>query len=419
MREDGAPSSRLRASTRLRSVQGNAAATLAARSLTTLSQVVVFAAIVREYGPLALDRYAVAFAVATFAGLALDFGTSLWATREVAGGQRADAFLRARAPLAALIGLIVFVGAQAGLLTLGQALAILVTAVAIAASLLARGIFWGRLMHDREAIFAALESWGLVAMLVAVHFGGLPHVNPLLYTALAYSIGALGRWVTMRGDLRPVFGSAGTIAWARQITAYGVQGLVITVSAQVDIILLSALSVHGAPGTIAAYALALRVYYASPMPLEALGAALLPRFVGQPGRYRRAALLGTVVGTAVAATGAILFYLLAPELGYGSAIVSHMREVLLVLALAFPARCAAYVAGAYVTAQGGQRTRLIASLSALITMAALDLTLIPARGAIGAAWAMVASDWVLLLGYLIGSRQTAIRTHHRLVTHGL
>jgi O-antigen/teichoic acid export membrane protein len=384
-------------------------ATLAARGLTTISQVVVFALVVRIYGAHALDRYAVAFAVASFGGLALDFGTSLWATREVARGRRADAFLRARMPLMAPIVLGIVAGVSLGFMTVGQAVAITAVAVATAASLFARGIFWGARMHHRETVFATLESWGLVVVLVLVHYGVLPHVNPLLYTALAYGAGALGRWMTMTDELRPVLGSLGTFAWAREMTAYGVQGLTITVSAQLDIILLSAILVHGAPGTIAAYALALRVYYASPMPLEALGAALLPRFVDQPGRYKRAAVLGTVGGTALAATGAVLFLLLVPRLGYGATIVHRMREVLLVLAAAFPARCAAYVAGAYVTAQGGQRTRLIASLGALVTMVVLDLTLIPVNGAIGAAWAMVASDWVLLLGYLVGSRQVAVR----------
>lgn len=404
---------------RLRSVHGNAAATLVARGLTTISQIVVFALVLHEYGPRALDQYAVALAVATFAGLGLDFGTGLWATREVAQGKHADAFLRARLPLAILMAIIIFGGVPAGFLTLGQALAILVTAAGLAASLLARGIFWGRLMHDRETVFTTTESWGLVLLLVAVHVGVLPGFNPMLYTAFAYAAGALGRWLTMPKEMRPVARLVGTIAWVRKISPYGMQGLVITASAQLDVILLSALLVNGVPGTVAAYALALRVYYAAPMPLEALGSALLPRFVEEPGRYKRIALWGTLAGSAVAAVGITLFYIFASEFGYGTVIVHRMREVLLVLALAFLARCAAYVAGAYVTAQGGQRTRLIASLSSLVTMVVIDLTLIPTRGAIGAAWAMVASDWVLFLGYLIGSHQVATKARQKLVTNGL
>jgi O-antigen/teichoic acid export membrane protein len=288
----------------------------------------------------------------------------------------------------------------------------------MAASLLARGIFWGRLMHDRETVFAGLESWGLVGLLITAHLGLLPRLTPLLYTAFAYSAGAIGRWASMPADARPSFVWTRSIAWLREVAPFGMQGLVTTASAQLDVILLSVLVLHAAVGTVAAYALALRVYYASPMPLEALGSALLPRFVEDPGRYLRTAVLGTVGGTALAASGAALFSLIAPQLGYGAAIVHRMREVLLVLALAFLARCCAYVVAAYVLAQDGQRAGLVASLVALITMVALDLTLIPTEGAIGAAWAMVASDWVLLLGWLRVSRMIAVGARHNLATHG-
>jgi O-antigen/teichoic acid export membrane protein len=411
--------SKLRRILKLRSVHGNAAATLTARGMTTISQVVVFALVVREYGAHALDQYAVAFAVATFGGLVLDFGTSLWATREIARGHCIDAFLLARLPLSVLVTLSVAGGVVSGLLTVEQAVAILVIATAMAMSLLARGVFWGQRIHDRETVFAGLESWGLVILLVAAHFGLLPRLTPLLYTAIAYGAGAVGRWASMPAAIRPSLHASNPIAWVREMAPFGMQGLVTTASAQLDVILLSVLVIHPTAGTIAAYALALRVYYASPMPLEALGSALLPRFVEHPERYRRTAMVGTAGGTALAASGAVLFSLIAPHLGYGAIIVHRMREALMVLAFAFLARCSAYVAGAYVTAQGAQRTRLAASLGALVTMVALDLTLIPIKGAIGAAWAMVAADWVLLLGYLVGSRMTAIAAKQNFATHGL
>jgi len=140
-----------------------------------------------------------------------------------------------------------------------------------------------------------------------------------------------------------------------------------------------------------------------------LGAALLPRFVDQPGRYRRLAVLGTAAGTALAIGAAALFALIAPALGYGSAIVGDMRGVLLILSASFLARCSAYVLSAYMTAQGAQVPRLVASIAALVTMVSLDVVLIPTAGIDGAAWAMVAADWVLAIGYLLGSRRTAVR----------
>jgi Na+-driven multidrug efflux pump len=155
------------------------------------------------------------------------------------------------------------------------------------------------------------------------------------------------------------------------------------------------------------------------MPLEALGAALLPRFVENAPAYRRAAIIGTLGGTSLAVCGAVTFALVAPALGYGATIVHLMRTVLVILSVAFLARCSAYVLSAYVIAQGAQLTRLAASVAALGTMVALDLTLIPLIGAYGAAWAMVAADWVLLVGYVLGTRATATRARARLAPHGL
>jgi O-antigen/teichoic acid export membrane protein len=402
----------------LRSVPGNAAATLLARMFTTLAQVAVFAVIAREYGAKALDSYAVALSIATFAALVLDFGMSVWATREVARNRRISPQLRARVPLVCVVLLATIACAVAGLVPAYEAALVGVVAVAMAASLLARGVFWGRRLHDRETGFAALESWGVVILLLAARFGALPPSNPLLWTAIAYTVGAIGRWMSMPRDARPTGQSDPTMPWMRELAPFGIQNMVTTASAQLDVILLSILVIHPRPGTVAAYALALRVYYASPMPLEALGAALLPRFVEDAHAYRRAAIIGTLIGTVLAVCGALAFALAAPLLGYGDEIVDLMRTVLLILSLAFLARCSAYVLSAYVVARGAQLTRLAASAAALGTMVALDVTLIPVIGAYGAAWAMVAADWVLLVGYVLGTRRTATRAPANLATHG-
>ncbi len=398
---------------------GNAAATLVARAFTTMAQVAVFAVIAREYGAKALDEYAVAFSFATFAGLVLDFGMSVWATREVARGKQISSQLRARFPLGCVILLATVACAMGGVVTAGEAAVVGVLAIAMAASLLARGVFWGRRLHDRETAFAALESWGVVILLLAAHFGALPRTDALVWTAIAYTGGAVGRWITMPAEARPTGRGARTGAWIRELTPFGVQNMVTTASAQLDVVLLSLLVSHPEPGTVAAYALALRVYYAAPMPLEALGAALLPRFVESALAYRRAAVIGTLAGTVLAVSGAVAFSLAAPALGYGDAIVHLMRSVLVILSLAFVARCSAYVLSAYVIAQGAQLTRLAASVAALATMVTLDVTLIPLIGAYGAAWAMVAADWVLLVGYLLGTRVTATRARASLAPHGL
>ncbi len=386
---------------------------------TTLAQVAVFAVIAREQGAKALDSYAVGFSIATFAGLVLDFGMSVWATREVARGNRISAQLRARLPVGGAVLLATALCVEAGVVTPSEGAVVGVLAIAMAASLLARGIFWGRRMHDRETVFGALESWGVVALLVAAHLGGLTMTNALVWTAIAYTAGAIGRWASMPPEARPIVHNDRTRVWVRELAPFGIQNMVTTASAQLDVVLLALLISHPQAGTVAAYALALRVYYASPMPLEALGAALLPRFVVDASAYRRAATLGTLFGTVLAVSGAATFALAAPVLGYGNELVHVMRNVLAILSLAFLARCSAYVLSAYVIAQGAQLTRLAASVAALGTMVSLDVTLIPLIGAYGAAWAMVAADWVLLVGYLLGTRRTATRAHARLAPHGL
>jgi Na+-driven multidrug efflux pump len=123
------------------------------------------------------------------------------------------------------------------------------------------------------------------------------------------------------------------------------------------------------------------------------------------------------VGSIIAVGAALVFVAIVPVFGYGAAIVSQLRTIMEILSLAFLARCAAYVLGAFVTAQGGQRSRLWSSVGALSTMVGLDFLLIPSYGADGAAVAMVAADWVLFVGYLLGTVQI-VRMRQRAVVIG-
>ncbi len=392
---------------RVRSVSGNTVAMLLARLLTTLSQAAAFALVEKGYGTQTLDRYAVAFAAATFVGLSLDFGTSTWATRELALRRPAYACVRARLPMLSLVLVGLAVGVGADVLDIGQALEIVAIGAVLAASYLAKGLFMGRRMHEREAIFAAAESALMIALLAGSFLKILPHLSPLIYTCMAYAAGALGRWVTMPAAIRPArgTGAAGTTAaswWFKTMTPYGAQNMVMMASTQLDVVLLAALWLMPVPGGVAAYALAMRVYYAAPMPLDALSSALLPRFVERPGEHRRTAILGTVLGSLLAACTAGSFAWAAPLFGYSQEIVHQLRVALLILAFSFLARCLAYVLGALVTAQGRQRTRLFSATGSLTVMVTLDLILIPSHGLVGASWAMVAADWVQIVGYAVG-----------------
>jgi O-antigen/teichoic acid export membrane protein len=395
-----------------RSVFGNTAAMFVARVLTTLSQVLAFAIVEKAYGTNALDRYAVAFAVATFVGLALDFGTSTWATREVAQSHTITAGVRARLPMLGLVILGLCAAVATQVLSAGEAVVIVLTGVLLSGSYLAKGVFMGQRMHDREMVFAAAESFGLVVLLAGAYLKILPHLAPLIYTAVAYAGGATGRWLTMPSDTKASIGARGTPWSFAGMVPYGAQNIVMMASAQLDVLLLAAFWTAKVPGAIAAYALAMRVYYAAPMLLDALGSALLPRFVHQPGRYRRVAIQGTVAGSIVAASAAGLFAWVAPLFGYSTEIVRQLRLALLILACSFFARCGAYVLGALVTAQGGQRARLLSASASLAVMVALDLILIPAQGLVGAAWALVVADWVQVGGYALGAWRVVVAPRH-------
>jgi O-antigen/teichoic acid export membrane protein len=357
--------------------------------------------VVQTYGVHSLDSYALGFTIATFAGFVLDFGTGTWVTRQVALGGPAPMFVLARLPVLAIGCIAAATIALAGLASGPEALAVVVMGVAVAVSLLGQGFFWGLMMHDREMYFAIAESVLVVTFLAANHFAILPGNQPLMYTAAAYAVGAAGRSIVLLRHRRLDFGRGNVADWWTQMRSYGMQGLVTIAAAQLDTILLAGLLVGNATGAVAAYALAMRVYYAAPMPLQALAAALLPRFVTQPRRHLRVALLGTILGSLAACGAAVAFLLIAPVFGYGNPVVSQLRTVMGILAIAFLARCATYVLGAFVTAQGGQRSRLWSSTAALGTMITLDLLLIPPFGVKGAAIAMVVADWTLLAGYLL------------------
>ena len=376
---------------------------LGARVATVASQIVVLGLIAGAYGPSALDEYVVLFTVAQFSAYAIDFGTGLWATREVAGGNAMPLFLTTRLPIVAVLLAALVVTTALTDLGVLEAVSTAAIALAVAWSVTVRGVLWGKLEYGREAAVAAAEALLLVALLVALPVAAGVRAEPIALAAVALGSGALARVRLLPRDvLAP--DRAPLVGWFRQVRSFGLHGFVATASAQFDILLLALLGPGLSPGEVGAYGIALRVYYAAPMPLESLGAASMPRFVAA-GRERvlQVARLGAA-GTALAVAGAVAFGFASPLLGFDGEVVDALRPVLWVLLISLPLRCVSYLTGAWVTARGGQTQRFLAALAALVTMVALDLLLIPAHGAMGAAWALVASDAVLFVGFLIAAR---------------
>jgi O-antigen/teichoic acid export membrane protein len=399
-----------------RSLSKNTLATLAARAFTTAGQLVIFALVAVTYGEAALDRYVVLLAIAFLGGVVADFGAGLYVTREVALDRPPNLGIRVRTLLTVplLVGITWAITASKVTVTEGVALSVLV--IALAASLLAKGLFWGQILYEREAAVASSEVAALSLIFVGISVGALPKVDPLALAACCYAAGALVRWLWVLSRSRPDLSRETRGAkWLRDVSPYGLQTLVTTTSAQLDLVLLSLLWTADAAGAVAAYAVALRVYYAAPMPLEALSAALLPRLVTDTQqRFRQMAILGAA-GCVLTVIAILIFGAFAPLFGFEDTVVDPLRSILWVLLLAVPMRCSSYLLGALVTAQGAQKERFLASSAALITMVTLDLALIPDYGPIGAAWALVAADSVLATGYALAAHR-AHRMPRNLVT---
>jgi O-antigen/teichoic acid export membrane protein len=385
----------------------NTASTFVARVSSMAVQAIGFAIVANMDGSAALNSYAVSTTVAFLGALLLDFGTSTWITRRVALGELPGPFLTARLPLV-LIGCAVALGAWSiGGTDLELPLATLVMAISIGISLTARGVFWGQFEYDWEAGCSIGESVLVVLLLFLSGTGVLPRLDPIVWPALGYGIGAVARVSIVRFTHDKAFWSRRLPGWWQQTYSYGMENLLVAAGTQLDVLILAVLatSAEQEAGAVAAYALAMRVYYGAPTLVQALAAALLPRFTQDDQEHLSQAWKGTVGGAVVGFGAAVAFAVGCPLLGYPDSVVTSLRQALAILSLSFAPRCAAYVLGAYLTARGEQRIRVRGSLMAALVMIAGDFALIPLMGANGAAIAMVAADWLLFGAYFYGSRQ--------------
>jgi O-antigen/teichoic acid export membrane protein len=336
------------------------------------------------------------------AAVLVDFGSGVWVSREVAAKGQTRVPWSTNLLFGALTVVFGVGVVRLEILEGSDVVWSCCCATVMAGSMLGRGFLWGLKLHHVEAGAAALETGLLVLVVLALlAIGGGPSlVDPIEIAVVCYAIGLA---IRLRVVLKCEALHSGKRVSISELAPYGLQALVTKAGTQLDVVLLALLAPSAAAGEVGGYALALRAYYSAAIPMEALASALLPRLVESVrpflGLFRKAWLYGGLWTVATIAA----FQWVATSLPISDEVATAASRALTILILAGGIRCGAHLMGALVTAQGKQRERLLASAASLIVMLVLQVTLIPTFGLVGAAWALVAGDIVLVAGYSLST----------------
>lgn len=389
------------------SLFGNAAVQFSARIYTAALQLGVFALLGAVGSDAQLAAYAVGIAAAGIISTAVDAGSGLWVVREIASGHNLPRLHVPRIVMLA-VSVIALVAAAFGHVVRFEALPwILVAGATMGTARLWRGVLWAHLRYAQDSVASVFETTVLLLGVLTVLILRVPGDAPLAAAAAAYGLGYLARWVMARKLVVRGDDYIGLKSWARQVYSYAGQAAVTSAQIQADLLLLGAIWVGPIAG-VAAYALGMRFYYALGMPFEALGSAILPRIArGREIVWGRVLTIAFPAGIA-ALLAMLLLTSAGTVFGLSSAASAYLKSIGLILSVALPFRLSSYIFGAIVTGSGKQSSRFRSAGLGLATMIALDLWLIPSKGPIGAAMALVCADIVLAAGYIWAGRQ-AIR----------
>jgi len=346
-----------------------------------------------------LAPYVVAVSAAGLVATAIDGGSGLWVVRVLAEGRPVPKLVKPRMMVLVVCTVVLFACASAIGLGYDSVPWVLAAGSLLGCSTLWRGVLWSRFAFSREYLAATIQTGVLLLGLGVLALEAKPAVwHPLAAMAVANGI---GYGVRRRSAIRFVDidqSALGFGQWLRAAYSYAGQSAVTSAQSQADVLLLGALWSGGAGG-VAAYGLAMRIYYALGMPFEALGASLLPRIAQQKRISVRTLLysgvplaLAGVLAMAVVSSYGGLFGLSADG-------AAHLGNIGRILAIALPFRFACYVLGAVVTGSGRQSARFRAAALGLVAMIGLDVLLIPGHGPVGASLALLTGDVVLLSGY--------------------
>ena len=190
----------------------------------------------------------------------------------------------------------------------------------------------------------------------------------------------------------------------RAVAPLAVFTLLTTVYYKVDVWILALLRDSA---TVAPYAAAYRILDGLLLPAGALAALVVPRMVQthNDDRRRNAARL-TLAAVAVVAPGAVVVALVARPLMvtlFGQPYASGGPVLVVLMASAVPGAAALVLSQA--AALMARRRLAIVTVVALTANVVLNVALIPAYGAIGAAWAAVFSQVLLAVLLVVSLRQ--------------
>jgi O-antigen/teichoic acid export membrane protein len=328
------------------------------------------------------------------------------------------AALRARAAAGVAWGIAAGVVAAVAASSVGEAGSL--AAVAVSVVVASHGEIWlqvmratGRLQTEAVAMLVgrmATAAGAATALLLGTGLVGL---------GVAYVIGSLislglARAISRR-VLTPAAGTgwSGAWSWYRQSIPLAVASVTSLLMFRIDVLFLEWLR---GPGTVGLYAAAYRPFEATLLVSVGVMAASFPhlaRAASDPDEFRRFGLRIAALLLAAAVVVAALGWLLAPaviEVAFGSPFAAA-GDLARILAIAVvPMYLNALVTHGLI-AVGRSWHVAVAMAAALAVNVAVNLALIPATGATGAAIATVAAEATLLvvggLGLVIGARLDA------------
>jgi O-antigen/teichoic acid export membrane protein len=385
------------------------AALLAIASISEASSAfLVGVVIAREGGPEALGRLAAALALLLAGVTATELGQNVVLTRRAAAG-RPDA----RAGLGASF----VVKATGGLLLAPAAVALWPAGearwgvpVALAHLVLSSWTISATAVLKGRERFGSVTSASLAGAVTGV--GGIAWFRPsnlagaLAVLAVAQAVKAALAFRALPPGSQPERPAPGEVqALLAETLPFAAAVGVGVAYLKADVLLLTALAGAEEAGR---YAAAVRLTEALKLIPTALGAALLPALVaGRRREWPRALAAAVATGIAVV-VGAGVFGETVLATAFGSGFAAAVGPLRL-LSLAFLAGSVNALLIVALYARGRERDALRALASALAVNVALNLWLIPARGAWGAAAASVVSEALLVLFYVGALRRAGAR----------
>ena len=276
---------------------------------------------------------------------------------------------------------------------------------------------WQLLMPAGRLAIALLAVAGLSMSIHAVAWGHLVLAVVALVLALPqWQAMHRGQWALKghgprdarlaRDVVRPDARALLRLAWP-----YGVAAVLYPVFFQIGTVLLKYLRGDAEAGVFGiALAVMTAIYLFPATVYQKFLLARLHRWaVHDRARFRQVYRLGCI---GMLASGLAVGALLAALSGEAVRVFGHryagLQPLLMLMAVCVPLRFLSTAVGAVLLTEGQMAYRVGAMLAAAVAATMFNLMLIPAYGALGAAWATLAAEGLLLLAMYHGARRAAV-----------